>query len=308
MSRETHGNATSSTYEYDEADQLLHLVHYAPDATVSSRFDYTYDNNGRRTSETTLAGTTNYVYDAVGRLIQASLPTGRVLTYAYDAAGNRTLASDNGTTTTYIVNAMNQYVAVGGTNQSFDADGNLAASTSPTGPRSFSYDAEGRLVGVVTAQGTWTYQYDVFGNRVATIHNGQRTEYLVDPAGLGDVFAEYDGQGNLQAHYAHGLGLESRIDVTGPAAYFQFDAIGNTDQLTGAGGTALNNYDYLPFGEPLQISETVPNPFTFVGQFGVMREGNGLDFMRNRWYDPAQGRFTQQDPIGLAGERIFTAM
>ena len=139
------------------------------------------------------------------------------------------------------------------------------------------------------SEGTWTYEYDVFGNRVASVHNGVRTEYLIDPAGLGDVVAEYDGAGNLRAHYVHGLGLVSRIDVAGPAAYFQFDANGNTAQLTGTGGAVLNAYSYLPFGEFLLASETVPNPFTFVGQFGVMREENGLDYMRNRWYDSAQG-------------------
>jgi RHS repeat-associated protein len=31
------------------------------------------------------------------------------------------------------------------------------------------------------------------------------------------------------------------------------------------------------------------------------RDGSGLQFMRNRQYDPATGRFTQEDPIGLAG-------
>ena len=115
------------------------------------------------------------------------------------------------------------------------------------------------------------------------------------------MVAEYDGGGNLRANYVHGLGLVSRIDVAGPAAYYQFDANGNTAQLTGSGGAVLNSYSYLPFGEPLRPPRRFANPFTFVGQFGVMREGNGLDYMRNRWYDPAQGRFTQQDPIGLDG-------
>ena len=119
------------------------------------------------------------------------------------------------------------------------------------------------------------------------------------------MVAEYDGSGNLRANYVQGLGLVSRVDVAGPAAYFQFDANGNTAQLTGAGGAVLNSYSYLPFGEAASATETVANPFTFVGQFGVMREGNGLDYMRNRWYDPAQGRFTQQDPIGLAGGTNF---
>src|SRR5262249_30609990 len=45
----------------------------------------------------------------------------------------------------------------------------------------------------------------------------------------------------------------------------------------------------------------VANPFKYVGQLGVMRDDSGLDYMRNRWYAPNQGRFTQRDPIGLAG-------
>jgi RHS repeat-associated protein len=31
------------------------------------------------------------------------------------------------------------------------------------------------------------------------------------------------------------------------------------------------------------------------------RDGSGLHYMRNRVYDPGTGRFTQEDPIGLAG-------
>ena len=31
------------------------------------------------------------------------------------------------------------------------------------------------------------------------------------------------------------------------------------------------------------------------------RDGSGLGYSRNRYYDPATGRFTQEDPIGLAG-------
>jgi RHS repeat-associated protein len=31
------------------------------------------------------------------------------------------------------------------------------------------------------------------------------------------------------------------------------------------------------------------------------RDGSGLLFKRNRYLDPATGKFTQEDPIGLAG-------
>ena len=116
LASETRGNGTSTTYEYDAAGQLLHLVHRARTA-VLSRFDYIYDDNGRRTSMTTLEGTTEYVYDAAGQLILVALPGGRIIRYEYDAAGNRREINDNGVTTAYTVNEMNQYLAVGATSQ-----------------------------------------------------------------------------------------------------------------------------------------------------------------------------------------------
>ena len=229
------------------------------------------------------------------------MPIGPVITYAYDAAGNRIASSNDGAAISYTVNDLNQYVAFGSTIQTFDAAGNLLSSSNPGGSTSYRYDAEGRLVNQITPTGTWTYEYDALGNRIASVHDGVRTEYLVDPSGLGNVVGEYDGAGNLQAHYVYGMGLTSRVDEAGPAAFYEFDAVGNTTRLTGAGGAVLNTYSYLPFGEALTVSETVANPFEFVGEFGVMREGSGIDYMRNRWYDPRQGRFTQPDPIGLAG-------
>jgi RHS repeat-associated protein len=40
-----------------------------------------------------------------------------------------------------------------------------------------------------------------------------------------------------------------------------------------------------------------------------MRDASGQMYMRNRYYDPATGQFTQTDPIGLAGllRNRFTA-
>jgi RHS repeat-associated protein len=51
----------------------------------------------------------------------------------------------------------------------------------------------------------------------------------------------------------------------------------------------------------LTKTETIANPFEYVGQYGVMDEGNGLDFMRARFYTPVEGRFMNLDPIGIAG-------
>jgi len=40
-----------------------------------------------------MAGTTSYKYDALGRVVEITYPNGTKVKYAYDKAGNRTLVS-----------------------------------------------------------------------------------------------------------------------------------------------------------------------------------------------------------------------
>ncbi len=295
------GNGTYTRYDYDPDGQLLHTTNFGPGNVVNSRFDYTYDVLGRRSSVTTLDGLTTYGYDRDNRLTSVNLPNGRSLTYVYDAAGNRVGVTDNGVPTAYLTNNLNEYTAIGATSQFFDLAGNLTSSLGPAGNASYTYDSLNRLVGMTNALGTWTYEYDALDNRVATTHGGQRTEYLVDPIGLGNVVAEYIGSAQLLAHYTYGLGLTSRVDAANAANYYDFDGVGSTVGMTGSGGGYLNRYALLPFGEILLRSETVPNSFLFSGFYGVQDDGSDLNQMRARSYDRNQGRFTQPDPIELAG-------
>ena len=48
-------------------------------------------------------------------------------------------------------------------------------------------------------------------------------------------------------------------------------------------------------------AETDPNYFWLGSLTTGMTDGSGLQYRRNRYYDPETGRFTQSDPIGLAG-------
>lgn len=297
--REDKGNGTYTTYDYDLVGRVEHVVNYAPDDTEQSRFDYTYDENGNPLTMTTGGNTTTYAYDAIGQLTGVSGPT-FTATYEYDPAGNRTSVTENGVQSSYSTNNMNQYMQVGSATYVYDDDGNLVSKTDATGTTTYEYDIENRLTRVVTpTDGTWEYGCDAFGNRVTVTHNGATTRYVRDPAGLVDVAAEYDGSGVLNARYTHGLGLVSRADAGG-AAYYAYDAIGHTRQLTDATGAVANTYDYAPFGAPLAVSETIPNPFRFVGRYGVAEEGNGLTFMRARYYALAFGRFVSADPYRYA--------
>ncbi|WP_306297041.1 Calx-beta domain-containing protein [Nostoc sp. C052] len=300
LTNETNGNGTYTSYEYDQQSQLTRLINYKADNTVNSRFEYTYDNLGLRTSMTTLDGTFKYGYDATGQLTSVVTPDNGTILYQYDAAGNRIAVTDNGTATNYTSNNLNEYTNVGNAVYTYDTDGNLIGKTEGGQTSTYTYDVENRLVKVVTPQGTWDYQYDGLGNRVATVFNGERTEYLLDPTGLGDVVGEYNASGNLVANYDYGIGLVSRVNGSN-ANYYDADAIGSTVGLTGTDGSYVNRYSYLPFGEDLTKVEGVANPFEYVGQWGVTDEGNGLDFMRSRFYDSNLGRFTAVDPIGLSG-------
>jgi RHS repeat-associated protein len=311
--RKTLGNGVYTTYEYDAASQLTHLVNRKADGTVLSRFDYTYNASGQRTSMAMLQGTWNYGYDASGQLTKVTYPDGHVATYVYDAVGNRAVVTDSGEATAYVTNSMNQYITVGDVTYTHDADGNMTSKTEGGVRTAYTYDIENRLVKVEECPigqpptDVWQYTCDGFGNRVASAHNGVTTNYVIDPIGLGDLAAEYDATGNLIARYNHGYGLVSRFDSLGSGAYYTFSAIGNTSELTNAAGTVLNYYSYDPFGVSLGKSESSPNPFEFVGEHGVMSETNGLQFMRARYYDPVTGRFGQCDPSrALVGSNSYS--
>ncbi|GIW05946.1 MAG: hypothetical protein KatS3mg060_0751 [Dehalococcoidia bacterium] len=291
------GNGAVTDYGYDRG-RLTTIVHRSGGTTLDS-MTLSYDAFDRITAVTTPDGTTTYTYDALGALSRVALPSGRTIGYAYDAAGNRRQVTDSGVTTSYVVNELDQYRQGAGATFGYDADGNLTSRQDGSGTTTYQYDGLGRLVRVAGPAGVTTYEYDPLGFRIAQVVNGVRTEYLVNPTGLGSIVAELDGSGALLASYAYGNGLALRQSGD-DRRFYHFDASANTIALSDGSGAVSDRYSYLPFGERLAGSGTTPNPFTFAGETGVMASG-GLFWMRYRWYDPAIGRFTQPDPLGLNG-------
>ena len=292
------GNGTHTVYVYDALSRPRVIIHYAPDGTVNSRFSYEYDALDRRISMETPEGTWHCAYDNIDRLTSVQLPDGRTIAYHYDGYERRTAVIDDDVRTDYVPNVLNGYSRVGDWVRTYDRNGNLVRRTNGSETWNYEYDADGRLATVDGPASTWRYEYDAAGTRVAVERDGIRTHYVVNPfAGPNSVVAEYDDSGTLIARYVHGMGLACRIDgVTGGRYYYDFDVMGSTVGLTGPDGRYVNTYRYLPFGEPLIKTEAVPNPFQYIGRFGVMRDGNGLDYMRMRYYQPTRGQFLRADP------------
>ncbi len=314
LTNRTNGNGSSTSYTYDLGGQLTQLVNQDAASQVVSRYGYSYDILGRRTSTDTLDGLWTYTYDSIGQLTRAVFDSDNPaqipdqdLTYEYDAAGNRVRTIINGNTTNYTTSDLNQYTSAGTITYVYDADGNLTSKTDGGVTTTYTYDEENQLLEVSTPTDTWTYTYDGLGNRVAMTHNGQTTNFVIDPLESDDVFAEYDGAGNPLRRFVHGLGqgLVGRFDVSGDDAFFHHDGVGNTVSLTDGAGALANSYAYLPYGDVLASSEAIANNYRFGGFFGVTTDGAGQSYMRARYYDSDAGRFTSVDPLGLYGDINF---
>jgi RHS repeat-associated protein len=130
--------------------------------------------------------------------------------------------------------------------------------------------------------------------------NRVTTFYLYDTEGR--LIEELDASGNVLARYVHGAGLISRAD-SGQVSVYHYDSLGSALALTDATtGAITDRYAYTPYGGVQHgPGNATPNPFTYAGRDGVVDDGNGLYYMRARYYAPELMRFVQKDPA-YAGE------
>ncbi len=312
------GNGTRTIYTYDNDGNVLSIVNLAPGhVTINSYDDYTYDALGDVLTDTSQDGEWTYAYDADSQLIHAVFVSANLailadqnLQYVYDAAGNRTSETVNGVVTTYITNTVNEYTSSttngATTSYQYDADGNLILENGPDGTTNYTFNELNELT-AVNGQGlAATYGYDALGDRVSQVINGLTTRFQIDRTGLGNVVATFDANDTITAHYTYGVGLVSQVTATGIAAYYDFNSIGSTTGITDMDGTYTDRYGYMPFGQTITVAASSSNPFTFVGQFGVLDSGIGIFLMHVRNYDSSDGQFLSDDPIGIVGGQTNT--
>lgn len=297
------------TYQYDRANRLTKVIWngvgglrtIATYVYANSRLDYVQYGNGVRTK---------YSYDTAGRLAGFSTNknsgTGAIIaaySFEFDNVGNHktenitepydqpTLPTEN---TTYTYNDGNEILTMGSTTFTHDGDGNVVTK----GNKTYNYDLEDNLTRI-TENGTEiaTFTYDAFGNRRVAVRNGVETRYVLDLMGLDDVLAETNAAGSIQNYYIHGMGLVARVKADGTLHYYHGDYRGSVVAMTNAAQSITHQYQYDDFGKLLNEQEADPNPFKYVGLYGIIHEGPDLAYMRARYYDPETGRFNSADPI-----------
>jgi RHS repeat-associated protein len=144
------------------------------------------------------------------------------------------------------------------------------------------------------------YSYDAFGRRVGRNAGGTTTGFLYDGA---DVVLDKASDGS-SVDYLNGPGIDNKLRQTSAAGvlYFLADHLQSTVALSDGAGNVLERLQYDAFGAGAGSSRT---RYDYAGR--ERDAASGLLYFRARWYDPQQGRFISEDPIGFAsgGTNLF---
>jgi RHS repeat-associated protein len=316
-------NGVSVRYAHNGDDTVASVTN-AHGSTVVSEHAYTYDGfRNRRTHTETVAGVTmpyRYTHDNLNRLTRVENATTLALieSNGFDILGNRTnRTSSTGAVTAFLYDALNQLTqARQGTTAGpllagfvYDANGNLVrkceggtvtrTDTTCTGTTvtTLTHDVRNQLTQVTkTGLATQAYAYDDQGRRIQKTVGGIATHYLYNGD---DIHATYSSWTSPAATYTHGPVTDDPIlRIVGTAThYFHGDGLGSVMALTTEAGAidAIARYD--AWGNRIVSTGTLP----IYGYTGREPDETGLIHYRARYYDPSVGRFTQRDPIGLAG-------
>ncbi|ELY5936885.1 RHS domain-containing protein [Cronobacter malonaticus] len=281
-------------YRWDRTDQIVQQIH--TDATPATP--------GEKYSQYL------WGYDAAGQVTKAVEPQ-KEERFFWDAAGNRTEEHRNPVW-------HNLLLCLDGLKLDYDGFGRLIQRRDKSGViQHFAYDDEQR-VKEIRFEGNAEfrrveYRYDPLGRRTHKVlwrYNDPQPETIrFDWQGLQLAGEQSDREPDHYVQYVYTEGsYESlaRIDSVFDDCeiyWYHTELNGLPERVTDADGQTVWRGQFSTWGETereLSVPQwQVPQNLRFQGQY-LDRE-SGLHYNLFRYYDPVAGRYTQMDPIGLAG-------
>lgn len=261
----SNGNGTFTEYDYDEAGRLTKLLNKKADDSIISSHDLVLDGMGNITKAT------------VDLPLLPTLPASTgIMTY----------------------NNNNRLTSAGDNSYPHDDTGRIVEEDKSGNKTIYNFDINDHITSITKNAVTLSaYEYDLNNNRIKQVQNGVETRYVIDQlAALPNVVAETDAQGVITNYYLYGEGLVSQISAANDSHYYHFDPTGHTLALSDSSGNVTDSYAYAPYGFTTKQGSTL-NPFLFVGKHGVMDDGNGLHYMRARYYKEDIKRFVSLDAL-----------
>lgn len=319
----------TSAYSYDAAGRLTASAHSGPpgltlpvgqtlsDIIGINTSGYSYDANGNRSQVYYSAGTPSGTA-TLQRNYHTASGTNRLSGYSqtHTPAGGGAHTSS----VTYNHNATGALTKKGDSHLHYGVDGRIAKASQSQDPNatqavSYSYNAlaqrilksDARLSAANPVAQQTVYAEDgeastvlgQYSNRRSTNSNApagenDSTEIIYLPTAAGPMPIATQINGRLYAIDADHLNTPRRLtNQQGQVAWqWLITGFGEVNPTTGATG-------YTQEQNGASYSEEITFDLRYPGQ--VWDEETGLSYNLNRYYDRATGRYTQADPIGLAG-------
>lgn len=255
-------------------------------------------------------------YDLDGRIV--TIDSAGLSTYSFFNDGTIQSWSDDAGALPAGPAGLTQFVV--------DSDSNQLSSSSGLEVRTYQYDAAGNI----TSDGTRSFAYNDAGRMISATSGGTTVTYALNglgqrvrkTAGSESRYFVYDEAGHLLGEYGNGGTLIQETVWLGdiPVAVLQPNGSGgvnvfyvHTDHLNTprrisrpSDNAILWRWDADPFGtsaaneDPDGDNNLFAYHLRFPGQYFDPETGLHYNYMRDG-YDPASGRYTQSDPIGLKG-------
>lgn len=258
--------------------------------TLWSSGAYGYDGAGNIKA----IGTETYVYDSLGRVVQGNLP-GSSQSYSYDNFGN----IQSVTTGTSLVNTPTSTATNHLTGGGYDAAGNLISWNGNT----YQYDAFSQLVHYTSGSEDWIYIYGPDDERLWSYRTAGNGSIWTLRDLDGQVLRQYDahlGWTNYEDYIYRDGDLLANFLSSGQRRNFDLDHLGSVRLVTNLAGNQTGFHSYYPFGQELTALQE-GDRMKFAGQerdlASLAGDGDDLDDMHARHYNPLQGRFLSTDPV-----------
>jgi RHS repeat-associated protein len=254
------------SYEYDPTNKLVRML------------------DSRR-------GVYSYRHDQADQLTEVRIGDATAETYEYDATGN--VVAGN-IINAVVIGAGNRLLEAKGLRYLYTANGELAAKQGRGVSTSYEYDPEGLLTKVIDGSGKVTeYRYDSLSRRIAKIQDDRHIEYLWDD----DKLLEETLTEGPTIPYTFVPGTYAPLGyLTGDGPHYSiFNQLGTPMEFCDAQGNIVWMGEYTAFGELKHETGSFVNPFRFQGQYYDAETEFSYSYFR--YYCPALGRFSTQDPI-----------